>query len=170
VTAGPALAGRRVLLRPGTPADVADLVAVFDEDAVRRWWHDHDASEVGRLLADPGTTGWVVELEGAVVGWVQVAEEPDPAYRCAQIDIAMATATHGTGAGGDVLRTVMHWLVHDRGHHRITIDPAADNARAIRAYEKAGFRTVGVMRAYETLPDGSHRDGLLMEHVVGVDG
>ena len=158
-----------MLLRPGTPADVPDLVEVFDEDAVRRWWHEHDGSKVGRLLADPGTTGWVVELDGAVVGWVQVAEEPDPEYRYAGIDIAMATATHGTGAGGDVLRTVMHWLVHDLGHHRITIDPAADNARAIRAYEKAGFRTVGVMRSYETLPDGSHRDGLLMEHVVGLD-
>ena len=44
------------------------------------------------------------------------------------------------------------------------IDPAVDNAGAIRSYEKAGFRQVGVMRAYErdVGGDGWH-DGLLME-------
>jgi aminoglycoside 6'-N-acetyltransferase len=31
------------------------------------------------------------------------------------------------------------WLFEARGHHRITIDPAASNARAIRAYERVGF-------------------------------
>jgi aminoglycoside 6'-N-acetyltransferase len=40
------------------------------------------------------------------------------------------------------------------------------NEAAIRAYEKAGFRRVGVMRRYERNPDGSGwRDGLLMELV-----
>ena len=54
-------------------------------------------------------------------------------------------------------------LVDDLGHHRLTIDPAAANTRAIRAYEKAGFRAVGVMRRYERAPDGTWRDGLLMD-------
>jgi hypothetical protein len=48
-------------------------------------------------------------------------------------------------------------------HHRLTIDPAADNAGAIRAYEKVGFRRVGIMRKYERGPDGIWRDGLLMD-------
>ena len=43
------------------------------------------------------------------------------------------------------------------------IDPAANNAAAIRAYEKAGFRPVGVMRRYERGPDGTWHDGLLMD-------
>jgi aminoglycoside 6'-N-acetyltransferase len=34
---------------------------------------------------------------------------------------------------------------------------------AIRAYEKAGFRPVGVMRKYERLPGGDWYDGLLMD-------
>jgi len=50
-----------------------------------------------------------------------------------------------------------------RGHHRLTIDPAADNLAAIRAYEKVGFRTVGVMREYWRAPDGTWHDGLLMD-------
>ena len=43
------------------------------------------------------------------------------------------------------------------------IDPAADNVAAIRAYEKVGFRPVGVMRQYERLPGGEWHDGLLMD-------
>ena len=34
---------------------------------------------------------------------------------------------------------------------------------AIRCYTKAGFRPVGVMRAYERGPDGRFHDGLLMD-------
>jgi aminoglycoside 6'-N-acetyltransferase len=43
------------------------------------------------------------------------------------------------------------------------IDPAASNARAIRSYERVGFRPVGVMRRYERGRDGGWRDGLLMD-------
>jgi aminoglycoside 6'-N-acetyltransferase len=55
------------------------------------------------------------------------------------------------------------YLIEERGHHRLTIDPAADNAAAIRAYEKVGFRPVGRMRSYERGPDGTWHDGLLMD-------
>ena len=74
---------------------------------------------------------------------------------------------HGRGLGTKAIqRTVAH-LVNERGHHRITIDPAADNTAAIRCYEKAGFRPVGVMRAYERDAFGeAWHDGLLMEFVV----
>ena len=53
---------------------------------------------------------------------------------------------------------VLH-LVRDRGHHRLTIDPAAENAAAIRCYERAGFRRVGVMREYWRDGDGSGATG-----------
>ena len=42
--------------------------------------------------------------------------------------------------------------------------PAAANAAAIRAYEKVGFKPVGIMRSYERDQDGhGWHDGLLME-------
>ena len=56
------------------------------------------------------------------------------------------------------------WLVRECGHHRLTIDPAAANAAAIRCYRKVGFRPVGIMRAYWRDPHtGDWRDGLLMD-------
>ncbi len=55
-------------------------------------------------------------------------------------------------------------LIGERGHHRITIDPALANTRAIRAYEKVGFERVGVMRKAERDPDGGGwHDALLMQ-------
>jgi len=42
-------------------------------------------------------------------------------------------------------------------------DPAAHNLRALRCYEKAGFKQVGVMREYWLDPDGAWRDGVLLD-------
>jgi aminoglycoside 6'-N-acetyltransferase len=98
---------------------------------------------------------------------IQFSEETEPKYRHASIDLFLDPALHGRGIGTEAVRRVVRHLVDERGHHRITIDPAADNAAAIRAYEKAGFRPVGVMRAYERDVGGEGwHDGLLMELVV----
>jgi aminoglycoside 6'-N-acetyltransferase len=67
----------------------------------------------------------------------------------------------------DAIVTLLRHLIEDRGHHRVTIDPATDNAAAIACYEKAAFRCVGVMRSAERDPaSGRWRDALLMEYVV----
>ncbi len=70
---------------------------------------------------------------------------------------------HGRGIGSDAVRTLARHLIVDRGHHRLVIDPAADNAAAIRCYSKVGFKPVGVMRRYERGDDGAWHDGLLMD-------
>jgi aminoglycoside 6'-N-acetyltransferase len=106
-------------------------------------------------------------VDGAVAGMIQYAEELEPKYRHASIDLFLDPALHNQGHGTEAVRRVVRMLVEERGHHRVTIDPAAANAAAIRAYEKAGFRPVGVMRSYERDSDGGGwHDGLLMELVV----
>jgi aminoglycoside 6'-N-acetyltransferase len=79
------------------------------------------------------------------------------------MDIFLAPDRHGQGLGTDALRTLARHLIDDRGHHRLVIDPAVANTRAIGAYEKLGFRPVGVMRQVERSPDGEWRDALLMD-------
>jgi aminoglycoside 6'-N-acetyltransferase len=98
-----------------------------------------------------------------VVGCIQFDEETDPDYRSAAVDIFVSAAVHGRGVGPDAMRTLIVWLIEARGHHRFTVDPALDNTRAIHAYEKLGFRRVGVLRRCERVEDGSWRDALLME-------
>jgi aminoglycoside 6'-N-acetyltransferase len=55
------------------------------------------------------------------------------------------------------------YAIELNGHHRLTIDPAADNPAAIRAYTKVGFRPVGVQRRAERGADGTWHDSLLMD-------
>ena len=97
---------------------------------------------------------------------IQFSEELEPKYRHAGIDLFLDPALHGRGLGTEAVRQVVRLLIEERGHHRITIDPAVENAAAIRAYEKAGFRPVGVMRRYERDTDGAGGTRLLMEFVV----
>jgi aminoglycoside 6'-N-acetyltransferase len=159
------LTGDQVVLRPAGPADVAELARIRATPEVRRWWRgDTDlTAEVTADLADEDLHLFAIESGGRVVGAIQFSEENEPDYRHAGVDIFLDPAAHGQGLGTDAVRTLARHLIHDRGHHRLTIDPAADNAAAIRAYTKVGFRPVGRMRAYERGTDGTWHDGLLMD-------
>jgi aminoglycoside 6'-N-acetyltransferase len=153
-----------VLLRPVREADVTALVELLADPEVARWWGPHDADRVrAELLDDPGAESFVVELDGEVIGVVQIHEENEPDYRHAGLDISIRADQHGRGFGRESLRVAIEHLITERGHHRFTIDPSAGNERAIRCYTAVGFRPVGVMRQYERDEDGSWRDGLLMD-------
>jgi aminoglycoside 6'-N-acetyltransferase len=158
------LKGDRVVLRPLQVDDVAVLVEVQAQSSVSRWWGRPDEEDLRRQAeGESEETGFAITVDGAVAGLIQYAEENDPMYRHAGIDLFLAEEFQGAGLGTDAVRTLARHLVRDRGHHRLTIDPSADNRAAIRAYEKVGFRPVGVMRQYERTPDGVWRDGLLMD-------
>jgi aminoglycoside 6'-N-acetyltransferase len=167
--AGPVLVGRRVRLRPGRPGDARRLHAILAEPSVSRWWGDPDpvtAIEDG-LRGGGSSLLLVVEAGGQVAGGISYHEEDDPMYRHAGIDIYLRSSSQGQGAGGEAVALLARYLFEQRGHHRITIDPAADNSRAIRCYTKVGFRPVGVMRQYERGGDGRFHDGLLMDLLPG---
>jgi aminoglycoside 6'-N-acetyltransferase len=155
-----------VILRPITEGDEAELWRIHSTPEVMRWW---DGPEEGFPWSDePESTRLTIEVEGAVAGMIQYYEEREPRYRHASIDLFLDPALHGRGLGTEAVRRLARQLIEERGHHRITIDPSVGNVAAIRAYEKAGFKRVGVMRRYERIPDGSGwRDGLLMELIAG---
>jgi aminoglycoside 6'-N-acetyltransferase len=161
------LRGERVVLREATAADVPALAAILRTPEVARWWGERVEAELHETLGDEDTTLWVVLDGDAVIGLVQAWEETDPMYRHAGIDISLHPDWHGRGLGADTVRTVARHLFEDRGHHRVTIDPAAHNARAIRTYESVGFKPVGVMRQYERGVNGMYHDGLLMDMLAG---
>ncbi len=159
------LRGALVSLRPAVAGDAARLAEILGEVGVAEWWHGYDLDRVKREVLHPaaGEASFVVESGGDVIGLVQYWEQNEPDYRHAGIDISLHPAWHGRGLGADAVRTLARYLFEHRGHHRIVIDPAAGNERAIRSYRRVGFRPVGIMRRYERGADGSWHDGLLMD-------
>ncbi|MBQ1039429.1 GNAT family protein [Micromonospora zamorensis] len=159
------LRGRAVVLRPATAADVEALVAIRADPEVRRWWRGGDdlTGSVRADLGDDDLHVYAIEHDGRVVGAIQWYAEADPDYRHASLDVFLEPAARGAGLGGDAIRTLARHLIDEYGHHRFTIDPAAANSAAIRAYAKVGFRPVGVLRRYERGEDGRWHDGLLMD-------
>lgn len=158
-----------VALRPVNPGDVAALGDVLADPTVAPWWGSFDAEKLRRdvLEPPPEIASFVIEVEGSVAGFIQYREENEPDCRHAGIDIAVGSPWQGRGIGPEAIRVLARHLFEERGHHRLTIDPATANERAIRAYERVGFRRVGVMRAYERGPDGAWHDGLLMDLLRG---
>jgi aminoglycoside 6'-N-acetyltransferase len=161
----PVLPGLGLLLRPVTGADHAALTTILRSPEVARWWGNGGVEWL--LGEDPQTVQFVIEVAGAVAGLVQYSEETDPMYRHAGVDIFLDPALHHRGLGREAIRTLAGYLFQVRGHHRLVIDPAAQNHRAISTYAAVGFRTVGVLREYERNHDdtGWH-DGVLMELLV----
>jgi len=160
----PELRGPRIILRAIEAADRERLREILVEPDVARWFGmgGPDASVAELYGHQPGSS-FVIEADGATIGWIGYAEELDPDYRHAGIDLFLATSYQGRGLGPEALQLVAGHVVRDRGHHRLTIDPAAANERAIAAYRKVGFQPVGVLRRYERGPDGTWHDGLLMD-------
>jgi aminoglycoside 6'-N-acetyltransferase len=149
------LRGERVTLRSLEEADVESLNAIIAQPGVREWW--------GTDPTVDDQDAFTIEVDGKIAGWLGWYEETMDDYRHGGLDIFVAPAFHRRGLGREALRVAARWLIEERGHHRIIIDPAAANTRAIAAYAAIGFKPVGVMRRYERSPDGSWHDGLLMD-------
>jgi aminoglycoside 6'-N-acetyltransferase len=159
------LRGDRVTLRPLAEEDVDRIVELGAAEEVARWWRGLTREHVLEKArgADEGAVVFAIVADGEVAGMIQYFEENDEEFRHASVDLFLGAPYQDRGLGTDTVRTLVRHLIDDRGHRRLTIDPAAHNERAIRCYEKVGFKRVGVMREYWLDPDGVWRDGILLD-------
>ncbi len=164
----PALAGDRVILRGMTSEDAARVAELHTAPEVARWWPPRDVEYLRAKLERDDLSAWVVKLDEEIVGYAQAYEETNPEFRHSGMDLFLAPAVHGRGFGRDTVRTVVRHLLDDRGHHRVVIDPAAANTRAVRCYEAVGFRRVGILRSYWwDYVEERWADGLLLDLLAG---
>jgi RimJ/RimL family protein N-acetyltransferase len=112
------------------------------------------------LDPDHSTRGYVALYQGQPAGFIQSyhvlgagdgwwEDETDPGAR--GIDQFLANEDQlGRGLGSAMVVAFVDRLFADPGVTRVQTDPSPDNRRAIRAYEKAGFR----LERELTTPDG----------------
>jgi aminoglycoside 6'-N-acetyltransferase len=161
----PVLQGERVTLRPLAEDHLELLKPMFDAPEVSRWWGSFEENRLDEALGERELTMWLVEAEGRPIGLIQATEELELYYRNVELDIFLVPSHQGRGLGPEALRTALRFFFHERGHHRASIVPAVENERAIRSYERVGFKPVGVLRQSDKSrdADGRWRDSLMMD-------
>lgn len=70
------------------------------------------------------------------------------------------------GIGTLLVNTVVNYLITEEHAEKIVMDPRVENHRAIRCYEKCGFRKIKLLQNRE-FHEGAYRDCLLMEYEKG---
>ncbi len=128
------LFGDLVSLRRPSRLTSTRLVAIRATPEVRSLWRGDDLEhDVREAIDEKGLQLLVIAgASGRVVGAIQWEAEDEPDYRHAGIDMYLHPEVHNRGFGTDAVRTLARHLFDVEGHHRLTIDPAADNNAAIR--------------------------------------
>ena len=152
---------RPLTLRLLTAQDLPLLHDWLNRPHIVRWWggesarpslQDVVAQYQPDALARERVTAYIVLLDQVPIGYAQAyvtlgagggwwEDETDPGVRGIDQSIGEPHLL-GQGLGTRLVRTLAETLFRDPAVTRIQTDPAPDNLRAIRCYQKAGFRIV----------------------------
>ncbi|MFC8081489.1 GNAT family N-acetyltransferase [Streptomyces sp. NPDC057340] len=166
----PVLTGDKTVLRPFTAEDADVMWEIINDPEVVRFTFepsteltlDRLRSWYGVRTADPDRLDLAVtdRATGELVGEV-VLYEWDPSARSCTFRTLMGPRGRGRGLGSEATRLVVGHAFEQVGLHRVQLEVYADNPRARRVYEKAGFVVEGVRRE-AALRGGEWVDDVLM--------
>jgi aminoglycoside 6'-N-acetyltransferase len=139
--------------RPVTEDDLPMIAGWLAEPHVAEWWNDPDEeiAAIREHIDSVSVEPLIVELDSRPIAYLQ-AYDPhledghpyaDQPFGTLGIDISIGVADLvGIGHGSAIVRQFVADLFEE-GAPRVIIDPDPANGRAVRAYEKAGFRPIG---------------------------
>jgi ribosomal protein S18 acetylase RimI-like enzyme len=138
--------------------------AVFRESGMYAFFHSPPIEQVTEFVLGvikSGDLQFVAISDGRVIGWCDALVKPRPAMRhSAVLGIGVLSAYRGMGVGKSLLQTTLA-AARKRGLTRIELFVRADNVRARRLYESAGFGIEGVLRKH-MLVGGTYHDSYSM--------
>lgn len=163
-------AKRQFEFRPLAVGDIPLLFEWLRRPHLLEWWRGEQTLEevrdkyLPRIRSPDGATPFIALLDGEPVGYIQYyqAAEGDPDWWpdwCPDkagpgvlgIDQFLADADClGRGLGTAMVGQFVQRLFQDPAVTEIRVDPHPGNLRAVRCYEKVGFREIGQF----TSPDG----------------
>jgi len=153
-----------------TPLTEADLLLLMDwlnRPHLQKWWrsgeislHEVRQEYLRRIAAEDDARPFIARFGDQPVGYIQYylasKGDPDwwpnhPASGVLGIDQFLADGVRlGQGVGTAMVSAFVEFLFRDPEVTEIRVDPRPDNPRAIRCYEKVGFRRIRPI----TTPDG----------------
>ncbi|MEM8876323.1 MAG: GNAT family N-acetyltransferase [Pseudomonadota bacterium] len=155
-----AMSSGEISFVPVTASDLPQLRRWMDMPHWREWWGDPEVEieQIRGMVEGRDTTRpYLFHLDGAPIGYIQFWFIADARYEpwiteapwimelpneAVGLDLSIGSENAlSKGLGSRALRQLAMQLWGD-GHRQIVIDPDPKNGRAVRAYEKAGFRVM----------------------------
>ncbi len=138
--------------RPVTEKDLPMIAGWLAEPHVAQWWDDPETEIAGirESIDSISVEPLIVELDGKPIAYLQSYDPhledghpyADQPFGTLGLDMTIGLPDLvGKGHGSAIARQFVEQLFEE-GAPRVIIDPHPDNGRAIRAYEKAGFRVI----------------------------
>ncbi|MDZ4368786.1 MAG: GNAT family protein [Afipia sp.] len=164
------LAGKQIVLTALRRDDAETLFSWINDPATVRFNAPyapvHEPEHLAwleRVVADPSRIIFCIRdrQSSRLVGVIQLVDL-HPIHRSAELIVRIGSdADRGRGLGVEALKLALDFAFRDRNLQRVSLKVFADNARAIRAYEKAGFEREGVLRRAVFI-DGQWVDEIIM--------
>lgn len=151
--------GRAVRLATYRPEDKEALVSMYasmSPEAIKWGLPPYDRARIERWTSDlANNITLIARLEERVVGHLQLFRIPFERRKgVAEVFIYIHQDFQNAGLGTMMMRKAIE-LAKERSFHRIGLTVVADNYRAIKVYEKVGFKKEGIAR--ETFYGDDHR-------------
>jgi len=147
----------QVRLLPATSHDWPMIRRWLGQPDIVRWWGPKATTEAEVLLAMGTAQGIcrIIEVDGQAVGYAHAVDAtllgsslpPDLPVGAWAIDLFVASLEHrGRGVGAEALRLMREEVLSTTLAVAVCVSVAVGNERAVRAYEKAGFRWRSIVR------------------------
>jgi aminoglycoside 6'-N-acetyltransferase len=176
----------QLLVRLLTASDARFLSKWLSDPAVLEFYEGRDrpldleaAKRQYLSKQDAPVTGCIVEWNGEAIGFIQCY--PLDSAEKAQHGYAATESIYGMdqflgepkywdrGIGTFLVSAMADYLCRVERADKVVVDPQVGNPRAVRCYEKSGFRKVRILPQHE-MHEGRQRDCWLMEFAPATTG
>lgn len=166
------LIGERVVLREYRAEDLSAIRAWVNDKEVTRYlggayrrvqtWEQTEEMLTRRLNGDAGGEAYVISdrQDGKYIGQAELMMI-DPVARKAEMAIVLMKERQGMGYALESVKLLAKYSFEEMNLNRVWLKCAEKNERAVRLYERAGFRREGVLRN-DLYIDGEYQNAVIM--------
>jgi aminoglycoside 6'-N-acetyltransferase len=161
----------KLTIRPITKNDAVHLTKWLSDPAVLEYYEGRDQPFTMErvmetyFMEEEGLSRYIFMSDEKPIGYIQTYTVEEEANTFGMDQFIGETEYWNKGIGTFLINTMVNYLVTQKGANRIIMDPHTSNKRALRCYEKCGFKKVKFLAKHE-LHEGEYRDCWLIELVI----
>lgn len=170
----------RLMIRPMTDDDFPIMLKWLTNDRVLEFYGGRDKKYTPETLREHYTEQWadelyrvIIEYCGVPIGYAQIYKMQGELFREYHYPQTVETVYAmdqfigepeywNRGIGTEYCKRVCEYLRSHKHADAVILDPRKNNPRAIRSYEKAGFKIIAELPEHE-LHEGKKEDCWLLE-------